>query len=224
MNPAMKSMLFTLSLGVTLTPHYCLSTSTIEQRNFYVRDFNDFQLYVDTHKERVIILGMILFHAHPERYHELTKADVAQFLALHDKSKLLKTNAQSLYEFYGQNQKFMSQSQRDQFHAIVDQINKYDTRNAKLYFETRRLSSKQMNLLLEIEKIADIVDRGMDPVAHEDFESKGLYKMKLGSEFLETEFSRKAAQYLESIYQDSTKDFSFFKRKLNGRFSCNGLF
>lgn len=203
------SVLFALNITSSVILAPSLSSSEILFGNALVQNYSDFQKYIDLHKKRVTELGLALYQLYLDRYHQVPYEYVHAFLKLHDQSKLREPNSKALYSFYGQNQNFVDSFTQKQMQKTIQKLNDYDHGIAQLFFQGVGVSPWQARLLLEIEKIADLVDRGMDPVAHEDFEGKGLYKMKLGSEYLTDDFSQKAAFELEKKYEVITGKYSF---------------
>ncbi len=216
--------LFSFLLGATifLPTSHAFGPSTGD--NKYVKTFSDFKLYVESHRLRVHELGLVHYRRHLNRYSDLSQQTVENFLSLHDQSKQQESNARALYAFYGRNQKFMPDLLRESFVKVIKKINDYDVKVAEDFFSRNPMSGSQMERLLEIEKVADLVDRGMDPVAREDFEEGGRYSMKLGSEFLQYEFSKNAARHLESVYGEVTKGQSFVEQKSAAQFKCSRFF
>jgi len=156
-------------------------------------------------------LGLALYQLYPERYQEIPLDLIVGFLKLHDQSKLRESSSRALYSVYGQNQKFADLLTQSQMQETIQRLNEYDQEAARLFFQSTGISTDQARLLLEIEKIADLVDRGMDPVAHEDFEGGGKYKMKLGSEYIKDDFGSRAAARLEKSYDHITQKYSFIQ-------------
>ncbi len=213
---------FVLSTTIFSPAGYAFGPSTGE--NKYVKTFSDFKLYVESHRLRVHALGVAHYNRHPDRYGDLSLATVEEFLSLHDQSKQQESNARALYAFYGRNQKFMPDILRESFVKVIKHINDYDVKVAEDFFSKNPMSGSKIERLIEIEKVADLVDRGMDPVAREDFEEGGRYSMKLGSEFLLHEFSKNAARHLESVYGEVTKGQSFVEQKSAGHLKCSSFF
>lgn len=218
------SILLTFALCSTLLSSFGYAFGPSTEENRYVKTFSDFKIYVESHRLRVRELGITHYKLHPDRYKDLPQKTVEKYLALHDRSKQEESNARALYAYYGRNQKFMPEQLRESFVKVINHINTYDSKVAEKFVSENPLTGSQIERLFEIEKIADLVDRGMDPVAREDFEEGGRYTMKLGSEFLLHEFSKGAARHLEKIYSVLTKGQSFVERKNALASMCRGMF
>lgn len=165
----------------------------------YVASASDFQLHIQLHRRRVVLLGSYLAK---QEFPEISAELAENFLLLHDTSKTLKQTITSLYAFYGKNN--LDADQLADLKKTITFLNSIDTAYADSFFDTYQLSSLEREQLLLIEKIADLVDRSMDPVAEEEFGRK----MKLASEFIQDANQNTLAKLLESKYKDLIRDYS----------------
>ena len=150
----------------------------------YIKNINDFNCHIQAHKKRVTLLGMYLVNLYPSFEKETIKQlKVETFLNLHDNSKLDVQNQTELYSFYGID--FNEKKKSQFFWDTIDKINEIDKelregffdKSNRILIEKRKfLSNKNppynnyiKNFFYMIEEIADLVDRGLDPVASEEF-------------------------------------------------------
>lgn len=182
-----------------------------------MRTFKEFQHHIDLHRERVVKLGLALAKTH---YPSLDMATLESFLWLHDKSKTL-TNYQALkryhydhasfpverlFEFYGRTPK--TQEETLKLIDVVNDINAIDEEVCVEFFRLHQeLSWGIQDAFYTIEKVADLVDRSLDPVAAEEFG----HPMILASEFVQDPYMATLSMWLETHYHQITKDLSFSK-------------
>jgi hypothetical protein len=188
-----------LSLGILIMLNM---TFTISQAELYVADINDFKSHIQNHQIRVLQLGSFLAN---HNFPELPIQQVQEFLSLHDQSKTSDKMLNALFLFYGKKAtESLTSNQSLILSRIIEELNASDLNLIKTYFEEHNISSDDQNKLFLIEKIADSVDRAMDPIAEEEFGRK----LQFASDFLGTEFERSLAKTLESNYLEITEHTS----------------
>jgi hypothetical protein len=170
-----------------------------------LKSLADFKHHIQLHRQRVVKLGMTLA---AEYYTELDLIAVERFLKLHDRSKILNSPAQlrifgyhhperpmqRLFEFFGQQERSALQSQ--QLQQVVNDINDLDLAISKRFFAASFFNASEMDRFYQIEKVADLVDRSLDPVAAEEFG----HPMILASEYIRDPNLAKLSLWLESRY------------------------
>lgn len=183
----------------------------------YIYSLEDFEQHVILHKERIVALGLLLREEFPEVLGHIPPQVLAQFLQLHDNSKLLRSPRllqmfdydeapilERLYKFYGQNKDDLTYQEQQELTDTVKQANRIDRLVANMYFQSQDFLIESRNpeadaqLLLRIERLLDVVDRGLDPTASEEFQRP----MQRGSDFLTNEQDRQMARFLEQKYTE----------------------
>lgn len=171
----------------------------------YVGNISDFEIHIEAHIERVGFLGKALYEEYPERYAELDADLLEQFLRVHDQAKREQNIMEGLFEFYAIPKEQMTEWQEQQMQRQIDELNGEDDLVVYQFFETHNLirsdgrPEHRAELYQEIATISDLVDRGLDPVAAEEF----ARRMKPASEFLEGK-QRSLAVFLEQNYWQIT--------------------
>lgn len=180
-----------------------------------MRTLRDFQYHISLHRERVIQLGMALAKSQFPRLHPESLRD---FLRLHDYSKTITIPSQlskygyrhrelpveRLFQFYGKPPK--NDHEWEQLGNLVYDINNIDQTVCENFFsQHRELSWGDQEDFYAIEKVADLVDRSLDPIAAEEFG----HPMKLASEYVEDPYLARLSLLLESRYPQITKNLSF---------------
>ncbi len=145
------------------------------QTQVFVAHISDFHRHIELHRERVFQLGMTLGR---EKFPELNGEKLEQFLRLHDASKTMtsalsleKYNYQNqisplarLFSFYGKAHE--SEESKILLRGTVNDINAIDQHVAHDFFANHPdISHESAQKFYLIEKIADLVDRSLDPVA-----------------------------------------------------------
>lgn len=164
----------------------------------FVSSVEDFYEHTRLHRERVKLLGVELFKSHPDLFNGLTLEQVQGVLSMHDEAKVT-TFYRVLYENYGGPVE----------KSIVDALNAKDKEFMDQALKKFGIE-KESDLLLKmsrIEKIADMVDRGMSPVTPEEFGRP----MKKASEFIGGILDRQLALDLESRYQSIVGNLKYRK-------------
>ncbi len=177
-------LLFTLVLG---EPRQEFINSPTELRNHFV-----------AHSLRVKRLGVEVYKISQEWMKKVSLDLLVEFLTLHDEAKVNSTDgfrkkywkseygkrtfAERLYDAYDKDWNTNAEYGRTR-----DQLNAADKKLRMEFFRERGLLDKNGEpneiawILLEIERIADVVDRACDPVAKEEFHRQREYLL---SEFL----------------------------------------
>ena len=198
---------------------FTTSAFTDEVPRRYVNSVVDLVAHMHAHIDRTLALSEYLFEHHAAAF-GFDSADrnlVKDLIHLHDQSKVnssklfqqkfyrpqpdSRTIPERLFEVYGR-QDLLSQR-----NAVVRDLNAIDQRVAQVYFERKGLlgadgePNAKARSLLRFEKIVDLVDRGMDPVAREEF-GRPLLR---ASEYLTDATDRKLAAQLEAYYSLLTR-------------------
>jgi hypothetical protein len=196
---------FMLTLGISLSLIIHSSTGNAsEDGTRYVHSAQDFDVYVDGHRERTKVLGLALYKSFYQKSNIVSEDLVRQFLELHDLSKTENAVKAGLFKQYGQD----LASLPPQFGELTSYLNSIDTHISEQFFTLHKLSPTQISTLLRIEKIADLVDRAMDPVAQEDFGRK----MKRASAWFQSGEMRLQSWFLEANYDKITLGLSYRDR------------
>jgi hypothetical protein len=199
------------ALAWAVTGLLALSPQHQAQAQVFVAQIADFHRHIELHRERVVQLGLCLAQA---KFPDLTLADIESFLRLHDSSKTM-TSPMSLqryqYEnevspvhrlfgFYGKPND--SEEERIQLKNTVSDINELDQRVANEFFSERPdLSHETVQKYFLIERIADVVDRSLDPVASEEFHQK----LTPASQFFQSTDKVELSHWLEERYHMITE-------------------
>ena len=161
----------------------------------FVNNFEDFYNQTKAHCKRVKSLGLRVYELTESK---LDKKLVEAFLDLHDQGKF-EDDAESLhrlYNYYGHDF-FDEESKAEKDQAISD-LSYKEQAIAGEFFKNNNVSDEDALELLSIEKIADFVDRGLSPVASEEFGRE----MKPASQMLTKAKEREIALALELEYKE----------------------
>ena len=150
------------------------------------------------HVENVGVMADVMFEeikAHPEKWRETfdipkdaplddqLKNQIKEFIGNHDASKLNTTKPflekikretgliNDLYSVYGKTFNTMTDKEK----KVVDALNIVDGAEREAFIKAHNLPSWKIKLLDEVEKMADGVERGMNPVTAEEM-SKSVWK------------------------------------------------
>jgi hypothetical protein len=174
----------------------------------------EFKHHIQLHRQRVLKLGMMLGAEH---FPALNPNDLERFLRLHDRSKVLRSTAQlrifgynhpqipldRLHAFFGKRQR--TPEEAHQLRQVIDDINNVDLAISKRFFETLPIPPSTISEFYQVEKVADLVDRSLDPIAAEEFG----HPMILASEFIGDSRLAKMSLWLESRYFEVTAGLFF---------------
>ena len=180
-----------------------------------MRTFLEFQHHIELHRERVLKLGLALAKT---QFPRLRHQHLKDFLHLHDHSKTITAKdllpkfdyshrelpVHRLFQFYGKT----PQTEQDwqKLVDIINDINNIDKQVCEQFFLMRpTLSWGVQEDFYTIEKVADLVDRSLDPMAAEEFG----HPMLLASEYIEDPYMSQLSLWLESHYHQITKNLSF---------------
>jgi hypothetical protein len=186
----------------------------------YVSTVGDFETHVRLHVLRTQRLALELAHSHKELFGSLNDELVFSYMALHDVSKYAAQDGnpthilRRLYESYGRNFSALPAQEQHRSRALVNELNALDRKVSENFLRAHGLMSDSGALnpkgaaLLRLEKIADLVDRGLDPVAAEEFNKA---HMERASQFLKDPGDRKLATELEARYPQLVHGLEFQK-------------
>jgi hypothetical protein len=151
-------------------------------QGYFVRDVDDLYGHFALHKANVTRLAVELWHRRPERYHAcFSLHELLAFIGKHDNAKLDEsmkadgrpTFVERLMPYYGKGYGYLSASPLGlQTIAELNAADKAITTShlVRHGFATEDGAPNRCGrLLLEIERIADVVDRNANPVAFEEF-------------------------------------------------------
>jgi len=185
----------------------------------FVRNFDDFFNHTKLHVERVKRMGMWFYIHNRNEFPDVNDGLVEEFLALHDKGKLVFTLSQlseddkpvlrRLYSFFGRKND-LSLEEQALLKKTVDDLNSIDDEVAFKFFKKNNLISKDGVLspaaieLKQIEHAADVTDRVQSEVSPEEFGRKMFPASQnlVGKE-------RKMSAVLEEHYKEITKGLSY---------------
>jgi hypothetical protein len=180
-----------------------------------LKTLTEFQNHIILHRKRVVRLGLALAQEH---YPGLEAQALGSFLRLHDLSKTLKSEeklqqygynhpklpVERLFSFYGINHR--SHEQLHELREIILDINTVDEKVAQHYFSSfLKGDEATMEAFFQIERVADLVDRSLDPVAAEEFG----HPMILASDYIQDFKLSQLSLWLEKKYLHLTKNLSF---------------
>ena len=178
----------------------------------FVTHIGDFHRHIELHRERVFQLGMTLGM---EKFKDLPLDKLEKFLRLHDASKTMTSkhaleqyNYQNhtsplvrLFSFYGRAHDTEESSLL--LRGAVNDINSIDYQVALEFFAHHiDLSAETVKTFYMIEKVADLVDRSLDPVASEEFHQK----LTPASQFIRDLKGAELSLWLEDRYSMITRD------------------
>lgn len=175
----------------------------------YVNDLSEFKHHCILHRTRVALLGRQL---RTNFYPEVDIRLLENYLQLHDAAKV--TNQPKVYRTYGFQSppieslfnhygKISIRGKDQQIGRVLRMIDILDEEIRSVFFTT--FGTTHARELREIEMLADLVDRGMDPVAREEF---GRPMLK-ASEILKNSPLLKKALWLEDIYPQMVSQFRY---------------
>jgi hypothetical protein len=180
----------------------------------YVNSLDDFLDHVLSHIARTVELGTELKRLHPELYSDVDRDLLHAFLGRHDYAKVEvdpKTGRrpflEGLYKQYGRDFDSFSENEKKLVLRYKDMLNERDAKHGEDFFKAfnknNRFIDKKGNYtalakkFLQIESIADKVDRGLSPVSAEEFNRE---KMALASVFMKDPKEKRLAESLEKSY------------------------
>jgi hypothetical protein len=179
-----------------------------------LRNLADFRAHIELHRARVLRLGLILGQA---KFPEMNLSHLESFLKLHDHSKIISSPGdlqelgyrherppfERLFDFYGQTTK--TETQNFELLSVISDINSIDDQIGRKFLKMLNLDVSGLLAMYKIEKVADLVDRSLDPLAKEEFG----HHMILASEYLQDPHMSALSVWLEGHYDDITQDLSF---------------
>lgn len=164
-----------------------------------INHIDSFVNYTKFHISRVVLIGIEMKRVFHHHFENLEDEVVRNFLLLHDYSKIKMIdgnyeNARLLFEnIFGKDVKSLSEIDREKASTIIDRINRDDRKIAIDFFEKHHLSNAQIKQLLQLENLADLIDRGMSPFSQFEFGRK----LKPASMILKCEIEKSIAHYFE---------------------------
>ena len=180
--------------------------------NAYVKNIEDLKQHFDCHRQRLMVLAQALVIQYPEHFKELKNTNLLQeFLHLHDAAKF--SHLEDLFMYYNTRPLFSNVYEAEKFKSLVARVNAQDELVRLNFFKLKALCgensteyNKQAKLLIEIERLVDMVDRGLDPVAIEEF----AREMRPASEMFAIDSKDYImAKYLEQEYHNLVGHLSF---------------
>ncbi|MBT3236559.1 MAG: hypothetical protein HN353_11450 [Bdellovibrionales bacterium] len=243
-----------LALIVTLLFFYSWVGALEDKKTYkYVKNFEKFYVHMDNHVANVHKLGIDLLQtiqANPKKYNSIFNippgADLqrlhpllSQMLTLHDQSKLnISANfltehnigqrpiIYDLYDIYGKNQ--LSEKDKKLVGKTVNKLNRVDQEVMDNFISQARkqhkLTAWEENLLHDIEKMSDLVERGQNPVTVEEMGRP----VSPGSDFVKgrmPEDQRQVMIQLEKRYSQiasSLEDHQKYFLQTKGRVKIQG--
>ena len=214
----------------TTTPELFKGTKFIHNEAELTKRFED-------HQDRVARLGYEIL-ATSEDFKDLNPELTDEFLHRHDRAKLDHSPEflakhgiteeehaiHGLAKIYGKNIADMTGDEKTTAEAIRSLTNRIDNATADEFFKENGLFNPDgtrgtiAEKLIKVEHIADLVDRGMDPISAEEFNKV----MEPASKFLKDEIEQKLAAQLEERYKKTLEGGKFeeeFKGVATPRFS-----
>lgn len=205
-----------------LLPLLVLLSSASFASTIYVKYQADLRVHFQSHLQRVVRLALHLLKSKPDHFPGVSESLALELLTLHDAAKLdhspsfrqrfwgetVKSDQsfmQRLFHIYGKGYEYVAENREAR--ATIDQLNATDRQVSQEFFRSKGLLTPDgsptpvAQALLRLERIADVVDRNLDPVALEEF---GLTERRLISDFLKNpedlELSRPIAEgYAELV-------------------------
>lgn len=197
------------------------------QPELWIQSQADWDLHTRLHIARVVALGVKLHSLFPERYGRLSPKLVTAFLQQHDRTKVDRSKdylehrglhqrhesvGASLYRvFYHRDPRGLNPEEIRERENVRDLLNHVDRRNLSDFFLRHGVVPEEQELLKEIEKIADLVDRNKSPQTTEEFgEVLPLHLFMNDCDCLHR------ARRLREVYAQTTRglDYAFAKRTL----------
>ncbi len=179
----------------------------------YVNTINDFKTHTNNHIQNVTRLGMYLYHQHKHTYFkDIPEHIVREKLLYHDFEKVAHLEAlqqfgytnernfsERLYDLYGRsigNTNFKAK-------ALIQELNEYaDKFESELLAKHNLIDQSPRSLsviekIQRIERVADLVERQMNPVSPEEF---GVREMRSATLFLNSQLEMQMARELTRAY------------------------
>lgn len=202
------------------------SYAPVNGPRLYVQNPADEKYHFEQHIKRVGVLGLALYDAHPELYGSLSRDLVKDFLALHDRTKVDDSPAfrkafwrgvhsdrsfnERLEELY--HNPPQTDADRQKLDTTRDDLNRVDHHLGYLFFKLHKMLDDKgepgpaAKLLLHLDRIADVTDRHIDPVAGEEL---GITDEPLLSKFLPEATDRALVKELAAKYEKLVGHLAF---------------
>ena len=175
----------------------------------FVNSVEDFKMHCNLHQARVVALGLAL---RARYYPNVDVRHLENFLRLHDAAKTTMDSdiyslcgfqsppLEALYAFYGTT---LPRGSKSELGEVTSRVNRIDEAISAIFFKA--FGTNEAKELREIENLADLVDRGMDPVAAEEFGRP----MRLASSYCKNENLKTYAEWLEQNYTKIVEGLEF---------------
>lgn len=134
-----------------------------------IKSFDDYLNHTENHIERVLLLSLFIYRNN-SKYKNINIKELYNYMINHDKGKTDKFLAK-MYPYYGK-------EKDENFKNIVNELNNYDKKISDEYFQINNIKDKEKDLMLEIEKIADCIDRNLHYLSPEEFCVKKMVDIK----------------------------------------------
>ncbi len=174
---------------------------------------NEFATHIQLHVLRVQQLGLELKRLYPSEFRDVDSKTISDFLQLHDKAKLEPQTLKELFSFFGRPLESMSTEEKVTFNALKNKLNNHDSKIGIDFLKRKGLISSFGKItvvgrkLLLIQKITDVVDRGLDPISAIEFGKT----LATGSGFIHSPKAKMMAQALETRYTAVVRGLQFGK-------------
>lgn len=209
-------------LGLSLGSSPWTVAAVVDCQTALMDSLEAFRAHTESHIRRVQILGIEVLRAFPERFPGVEPQLLAEFLALHDQSKVNQTGPfleqfglqdrprpiiQDLFERMNHWQEDPVASRR-----LVDELNAVDRKIAQNFLARHHLLQSDGSAdavgkhYLRIEKIADVVDTVLSIARGEEFghtDKIGLDRMTAQGDFADV---WAIVVHLEKYYRQRTDD------------------
>lgn len=175
----------------------------------YVNSIEDYYYHTSLHIKRVELLAWQLYKQNYNRYKTVSPFLLLEFLKLHDHTKIQGKFLNELYPYYGDKSHLKSKDWRH-FKKLIKELNQKDKKILTNFFKDNKIKMKDRALFLEIEKIADLVDRNLNEVTPEEF-GKNIENLK---NYLNSKEIKLASNIIKN-YKKITKDYFYKKIKVS---------
>jgi len=185
-----------------------MSTLALETSNFaeqlLMKRAAEFKLCISLHRLAVQDLSQIVMSRRPEAFPRLASNPelVSEFFELHDQSKLEPRYFWDLLGYFGIDINLLNKIQKSKALSLIQEVNKRDALHAQMFFVSNRMVDREgqpnetAKELLRLEKICDVVERGLSQFPKVEFGRK----LSRGSQFLSDPADIELALWLENNY------------------------
>ncbi|MBL6990783.1 MAG: hypothetical protein ISR65_13440 [Bacteriovoracaceae bacterium] len=211
-------------LALRLHHEYYNVNAVQSEASRFVRNYDEYRLYNFTHILRVTRLGAALLKGDAAvKFWDIDQKILEEFLLLHDQSKINGSDAflnrhalqeesesitSKLYQNYGIDFAAIPDDWKKETGTLVKHLNEIDLEVAADFFRKKGILGQNEDIAkntlvqkyLQIEKIADLVDRGSSPVTQEEFGRAMIPAHTFFIKVLKDFESAAHAQFLEDNY------------------------